>query len=116
MSAVLMVLCRPGGVAASELAMGELSRRVRFLVGDSGAAAAAWGLDCVVKSSLIVLPECLRLSVPVLADIGRERRLWSCTTLQRAEVDDARDAFRPNAELDLHVVMISITVFQQCPN
>jgi hypothetical protein len=80
MSAVLIVLGGPGGVAASELATGELSRRVRFVVGDSGAAAAAWGLDCVVKSSLMVLPECFRLSVPELADIWRALGLLSWTT------------------------------------
>jgi hypothetical protein len=82
MSAVLIVLCGPGGVAASELATGELSRRVRFFVGDNGAAAATLGLDCVVKSSLIVLPECFRLSVPGLADIWRKLRLLSWTTIE----------------------------------
>jgi hypothetical protein len=68
MSAVLILLI--GGGEASAAAVGELSRRVRFLVGDNGAAAAAFGLDCVVNSSLIVLPECFRFSAPVLADIG----------------------------------------------
>lgn len=57
-------------MASSVLATGELSRRVRLLVGDSGAAEATLGLDCVVKSSLIVLPECFRFSAPGLADIG----------------------------------------------
>jgi hypothetical protein len=36
-------------------------------------------LVCVVKSSLMVLPECFRLSAPGLADIGRtwgKTRKW----------------------------------------
>lgn len=75
MSAVLILLIEAGDVAASVTAIGELSRRVRFLVGDSGAAVAVLGFDCVVKSSLIVLPECFRLSAPELADIGQS---WRC--------------------------------------
>jgi hypothetical protein len=58
-------------VAISVLGIGELSRRVRLLEGDSGAAEASFGLDCVVKSSLMVLPECFRFNALVLADIGR---------------------------------------------
>jgi hypothetical protein len=64
MSAVLMLLTGGASVAASAIAVGELSRRVRFLVGDSGAVAAALGFDWVVKSSLIVLPECFRFNAP----------------------------------------------------
>lgn len=71
MSAVLILAIGAGGVATSVLAIGELSRRVRLLEGDSGAAGASFGLVCVVKSSLMVLPECFRLSAPGLADIGR---------------------------------------------
>jgi hypothetical protein len=40
------------------------------------------GLDCVVNSSLMVLPECFRFSAPGLADIGRTwgktRKVMSC--------------------------------------
>jgi hypothetical protein len=58
-------------VASSVLAIGELSRRVRLFVGDSGAAAATLGLDCVLKRSLILFSECFRFSALGLADIGR---------------------------------------------
>lgn len=58
-------------VASVLLAIGELPRRVRFLVGESGTAEAAWGLDCVVKRSLMVFSECFRLSALEWADIGR---------------------------------------------
>ena len=70
MSAVLMLAAESGEVATSVVGMGELSRLVRLLVGDNGAAEAVGGLDWVVKSSLMVLPECFRLSRPGLADIG----------------------------------------------
>lgn len=70
-SAVSMLLIKEGEVATSVLSMGELSRRVRLLVGDNGAAEARFGLEWVVKSSLMVLPECFRFSALELADIGR---------------------------------------------
>ena len=57
--------------ATSVLAIGELSRRARLLVGDSGAAEARFGFDCVLKISLMVLLDCFRFSEPELADIGR---------------------------------------------
>lgn len=66
MSAVLIVAV----VVASGVAIGELARRERFLVGESGTADVAWGLDCVVKRSLMVFSECFRFSVPGVADIG----------------------------------------------
>tara|TARA_R110002003_G_scaffold137_5_gene12635 strand:+ start:14317 stop:14700 length:384 start_codon:yes stop_codon:yes gene_type:complete len=74
MSAVLMLPMGAAGAAASEAATGELCCRGRFLVGDNGAAAATLGLDWVVKSSLIVFPECFRFSVPKVVDIGS----WAC--------------------------------------
>lgn len=69
-----MLLIGAGDVAVSVLAIGELSRRGRLLVGDSGTAEVVFGLDCVLKSSLIVLAECFRFSTPGLADIGYEWR------------------------------------------
>jgi hypothetical protein len=69
-----MLVGKGGGVATSVLSMGELSRRVRLLVGDKGAAEARFGLDCVVKSSLMVLAECFRFNAPELADFGRAWR------------------------------------------
>ena len=73
MSAALMFAAVAGGVAMSALAAKELSRRVRLVVGDSGAAEATLGFECVVKRSWIVLAECLRFKALELADIGR---LW----------------------------------------
>lgn len=81
MSAVLILPAGAAGVATSEAVVGELWRRARFLVGDRGAAAGRLGLDCVVKSSLIVFSECFRLSVPGVVDIGQVQVLrlgsWS---------------------------------------
>lgn len=74
MSAVLMLPAVAEGPVASLLAVGELSRRVRLVVGDSGVAAATFGFDCVLKSSWMVLAECFRFSAPGLADIGRVGR------------------------------------------
>jgi hypothetical protein len=94
MSAVLMLLVGAGGVATSVLAIGKLSRRVRLLVGESGAAEATCGFDCVLKSSVIVLPECFRFSEPELADIGgvknstsEDAELWTSKPRCRGDVD-----------------------------
>ena len=89
MSAVVMLLGGAGIVTASELATGELSRRVRLFVGDRGAAVETLGLDCVPNSSVMVLPECFRFSTPGWADIGRGE--WSSGVAELQSYLDDRE-------------------------
>lgn len=62
-----------GGVFTTSLSLlTELSSLVRLLDGERG-AVALFGFCCVVKRSLIVLPECFRFLSPEAEDIGGER-------------------------------------------
>jgi hypothetical protein len=74
---VVVVVVRQALLAGELSRSGELSRRDRLVlvVGERGAAACAFGFCWLVKSSVMVLPECFRFSEPGVEDIGpREGR------------------------------------------
>jgi hypothetical protein len=66
MLAVLIAGVKGGDCASTD----ELSSFARLLDGERGAVTDDFGLCCVVKSSLMVLPVCLRFRSVGFEDIG----------------------------------------------